>query len=78
MSDAIRIATTVTPLESPISKTHSNPEAGRNPQDRRPSKRKSKLASELHNELKNDLKSELKNEFVDLQEREEHQLDVLI
>jgi len=74
MSDAIRIATTVTPLESPISKTHSNTEAGQNPQDRRPPKRKLKMASELHNKSKGDLK----NEFADLQEREEHQLDVLI
>ena len=74
MSDAIRIATTVTPLDSPISKTHSNTEAGRNPQDRTPPKRKAKMASELHNAFKDGLK----NEFEDLQEREEHQLDVLI
>jgi len=75
MSDAIRIATTVTPLESSISKTQSNTEAGRNPKDRRLPKRKLNMASELQSGLQPEVRDESTNE---LQGREVHQLDVII
>jgi len=62
MSDEIRIAPPVVPLESTITKTQSNTEAGRDPKDRRPPKRKSRMDSDLQNGSTN----------------EEHKLDVLI
>ena len=70
MSDPIRIPIAITPLDSPISKSQSNPESGRNLQDRRLAKRKAKMAAELHGSSQ--------NKFADPWESEDHQLDVLI
>jgi len=70
MSDQIRIPIAVTPIDSPIAKAQSNPESGRNLQDRRPVKRKAKMAAESHGSSQ--------NKFADPWESEVHQLDVLI